>query len=352
MTISKELATRIEVASEFLSFKEVARRYKVSRNTVRKYAKKGGEHRTYKKRPTSKRVADRRRKILRLIDIRKRDAKGEREHAPFGMARTIQAELQRRYSIRPSLQTIRSDMRATKCLSRVRKPVPTRDRKDLDQARVWKKEMLRRGVPRNRRHMMFSDETWISTVERTGRYQYVRPGKKPCTRERKNRRNYPSRQAWAAIWVGGRSKCPVIFPKWRKNDDGEDDRKKGFTLTQQGYRTRCLGTVSGVLKEQKRMYFLQDGAKCHTAKGTEKYFKKLLGDSLARLVQLPPYAPQCNPIEHVWADWHERIGRKAPTNEEELIKAAKEAWDEIPQDYIDACCLGWKSAVENLNTKV
>ncbi len=49
----------------------------------------------------------------------------------------------------------------------------------------------------------------------------------------------------------------------------------------------------------------------------------------ARLWYLPPYAPDFNPIEPMWSKIKQILRRHAPRTEEELLRAAKSAFDSI-----------------------
>jgi transposase len=49
----------------------------------------------------------------------------------------------------------------------------------------------------------------------------------------------------------------------------------------------------------------------------------------ARLVYLPPYSPDFNPIEPMWSKIKQALRRQAPRSEDELLRAAKIAFDSI-----------------------
>ncbi len=49
----------------------------------------------------------------------------------------------------------------------------------------------------------------------------------------------------------------------------------------------------------------------------------------ARLLYLPPYSPGLNPIEPLWSEIKQALRRDAPRTKEELLRAAKSAFDSI-----------------------
>jgi transposase len=49
----------------------------------------------------------------------------------------------------------------------------------------------------------------------------------------------------------------------------------------------------------------------------------------ARLLYLPPYSPDFNPIEPMWSKIKQTLRRHAPRTEEELLQAAKAAFQSI-----------------------
>jgi transposase len=49
----------------------------------------------------------------------------------------------------------------------------------------------------------------------------------------------------------------------------------------------------------------------------------------ARLLYLPPYSPDFNPIEPMWSKIKQTLRRHAPRTEQELLQAAKAAFQSI-----------------------
>lgn len=192
-------------------------------------------------------------------------------------------------------------------------------------------------TPGNR--VMFTDESWLTCNEFTGRWQWVAPGEQPLQIERKARWNVPSVMIWAAVGVGFKSRL-VMFPSKQLDEDGHPSI---FRLNAQSYIRRCLSTVCQELTNPRKQWILlQDGARSHVAKETKAYLKR---KGIKYLEDFPPYSPDLNMIEAVWKELITRVGAKSPTTAEELMQAAKEAWDELPQRVIDAHCRHWDNAL-------
>jgi DDE superfamily endonuclease len=99
--------------------------------------------------------------------------------------------------------------------------------------------------------------------------------------------------------------------------------------------------------------FMQDNARIHTAKKVKSWFE----DNAIPLLDWPPYSPDMNPIEHVWAKMKEWIVKHHPElssmGKSEAAMAAMsraivEAWEAVPQEYIDNLIAGMISRVEAL----
>ena len=96
-----------------------------------------------------------------------------------------------------------------------------------------------------------------------------------------------------------------------------------------------------MVQHKKNRFLLQDGAKAHTAKKTLAYLKR----RDLTVVQLPPYAPHMNAIEHMWRHLHELVAQKQAETLEELIAAIHLSWSEIPMSVSNAHCQHFNTVV-------
>lgn len=83
------------------------------------------------------------------------------------------------------------------------------------------------------------------------------------------------------------------------------------------------------------LYLMQDGAPGHAA----RYTKQELQERGIPLVDWPPYSPDLNPIEKVW-DWMKksidlRYGDIDKLNYNQLRQAVREAWDAVPDSFLE-----------------
>ena len=134
---------------------------------------------------------------------------------------------------------------------------------------------------------------------------------------------------WGAIWIGGRSDLVIMT---------RDDN-----TTANGYSANSyISVLEQALPRcwQPGMKFMQDKALIHTAKKVKKWPE----ESGISVIDWPPYSPDFNPIEHVWAKMKEWIHQHfshlqnmgdSQEAHNELARIIVEAWEAIPQDYID-----------------
>lgn len=270
------------------------------------------------------------------------NASGRRFPA-FPTAKRVAEELHRVTGVKRHRRTVCRWLRDAGFRSRVRRPVPTRDREELQVKRRFARRYLRKSAADLRR-ICFSDETWLTTAESTGRTQWVPPDTKPIPIEKKSRWNEFSVMVWGCIGIGWRS--PLIFlPVKRRSEHGE---LLAYRLNASDYIRRCLAPIVPDLVKHKKI-FQHDGARAHVAKSVVAYFKK---KKVQFIPDFPPYSPDLNPIESLWAELKRRVGEYQPRTQEELKEAGKRAWQEIPQRVVDRHVLHFRRALRNVESVV
>lgn len=150
---------------------------------------------------------------------------------------------------------------------------------------------------------------------------------RPIARVTKSRFNVPSVMIWAAI--GYNYRTPLVFIVKQKS---EDEGKKLGVNAQRYVRCCLLKLFSQPNPIPAGRVFMQDGARCHVAKQSLAYLERK-GQRL--MVNWPPYSPDLNPIELLWAELDRRIAERVPTSVEELKRIAQEEWMAIPTTLIN-----------------
>jgi len=75
---------------------------------------------------------------------------------------------------------------------------------------------------------------------------------------------------------------------------------------------------------------VQDNARYHTSKEVEIFFKKNGIETLP----FPPYSPDLNPLENLWALLKHNVYKREPTSLDELERFIYEEWESISDDDI------------------
>lgn len=81
----------------------------------------------------------------------------------------------------------------------------------------------------------------------------------------------------------------------------------------------------------KKWRFIQDNARPHTA----EYTKDFLEEADVKLIGHPPYSPDLNPIEKIWAWMKSDIGKSSYEDIENLIEVVKEKWESLSNDFLN-----------------
>jgi len=284
-------------------------------------------------RSTHPRIAQRRLMLVRLAKMTCR--KEGRVWPKFGSASQLRAALWDRTQELLSVRHIQRELHAAGFKAYVRVKVPTRKACELLNRRRFCAEMRSWSMAR-RKAIVFSDESWLSACERTGRVMWARCRDDVLPLEKKARWNVASVMVWAAVGVGYKSEI-VVLPS-KKSVDGE---LRVYRLDSADYIRRCLSTVVAGLNRQRRV-FQQDGARSHVSKQTMAYLERKRVEIIRNW---PAYSPDYNMIEIVWKELHRRVGIRCPMNTEELITCIKEEWRAMDQSLIDKICQHFTTVV-------
>jgi hypothetical protein len=268
-------------------------------------------------------LAKRRRQLLVLAN--KRSKKGSRTWPTYSSASQVKAALNERGTIL-SVRQVQRELHKIGLKAYVRQPVPTRCAADKVKRRAFGKSM--RSWPKaKRKRIVFTDESWLSCCERTGRVMWAKNIRDVLPLERKARWNVPSCMVWAAVGHGFKSEL-IILPAKKKDEDGQP---RSFRLDADQYVRRCLQPVMPELLKKKRI-LQQDGARSHIAKRTMQYLRN---KKLEVIADWPAYSPDLNCIERLWKELNQRVGRRCPMTMDELQQYAQEEWAAIPQKLIN-----------------
>jgi transposase len=278
----------------------------------------------------------RRRRLILVLAKSTRTKNGVR--APrYPNASAMVGELLARWGIRASRRAVQRDLVISGWRCYVRKCVPTRRPPEVLKRAAFARRLLSEGF--DPRQLVVSDETFMTANEGTGRQMWAKTAAGVLPLERKARYNVAHIQIWAACGVGWRSPL-VIFPA-KMTSDGE---MKSFRLNAAAYIRRCLAVIVPHL-QSRDLTLLQDGARCHTAYRVQDYLER---KGVRTFPDWPPYSPDANPQEHVWAELKRRVGMMCPQTQEELVDAVKHCWASIPQSVLDAQVMSFGDRLRRL----
>ena len=101
----------------------------------------------------------------------------------------------------------------------------------------------------------------------------------------------------------------------------------------------CLSKIKSQLQGADRI-FVQDNARCHVAQNVTTY---LNNNKINFISDWPPYSPDLNPIETVWAMLHHEVATAGGvTTREELEALVRRTWALLDQKKIDSIVLGFE----------
>lgn len=258
----------------------------------------------------------------------------------YPTAPRIAAGLKKLFNVKISRWTVSRCLKKAGYKSKIRPkhPAVNNTAKRFAFAKVW--------VHRDPSNVTFSDEHWINVNDNSNPRMIVKKGQKPLVRSRQRVQNVSRFHLWGAVGVGWRSNL-IFFPK----HDPDKGNKKGEKKV--GYRLTAKRYIDTVLKNTavkrricvKKRVFMHDGASSHTAGVTKKWLRD---NKVNFMKDFPAHSPDLNPIESVWAQMNTIIAEQMPTNDRELIAAARYAWRTIPQRDIDNHVNRFKTVCQRL----
>ncbi len=94
----------------------------------------------------------------------------------------------------------------------------------------------------------------------------------------------------------------------------------------------CLETAWNKIEKLfgKKYYFMHDNARPHTSKITQEF----LESKSANVITHPPYSPDLNPIEKVWAFLKNMVSYTEYNNIDELVSAIESSWNFIKVEHL------------------
>jgi transposase len=260
----------------------------------------------------------------------------------FTSARAIADEYETRTGNgRPSVWTVRRDLHSLGAVPRVRRYVPCADPRVLAKRRHFAQQW-RMEKSHTTKLVTFSDEHQLTTNDYTCRTMWVIDKSDILYRLRKRDQNCVRIHLWAAIGVGFKSEL-VVFPQ-KQQCIGKRGGVcfKLYRVTAVEYTERCLKTLQRDAAFRGRV-FLQDNARIHTAKHTTR---KLQDMGWKVVEDFPPYSPDLNPIEMLWAVLNRRVAELHPVTLSELTDAAVSVWKALQQSEVDSFCRSWQVALQ------
>ena len=223
-----------------------------------------------------------------------------------------------------SIQTVRRILRRADCSYAA--PVKKRRLTAAHKAKRHSFGTKHHDVPLPWKEVLFTDSTYIQN--NLGKKRWVGPGEQNELIYDK----WPIKaHIYAGIFLGGRT--DLYFASGTTKKKAYVKGAKGVGALE--YREEVIKKLFKPVVEERNLYFMQDGAKPHTAILT----KQLLRDTMPTqwIQDWPPNSADLNPIENVWEMLKARVRGQCYRDIDEFKAACLQAWRDIPQDSIDKC---------------
>jgi hypothetical protein len=102
------------------------------------------------------------------------------------------------------------------------------------------------------------------------------------------------------------------------------------------FRDYLLPTVKEHFGEGAEWWLLHDN---DPGRHKSLALRTFMHNHYIRPLEFPPYSPDLNPIENLWADMDKRMASKPAVSKEELEKQVAEVWAETTQEYCSKLAL-------------
>ena len=169
---------------------------------------------------------------------------------------------------------------------------------------------LKKAQAENRR-IVFQDETAVRLMPSV-RKTYAPIGQSPEIQLDTKNKGYVS--------VSGSISSDSYF--YFEVREGEGFKQKGLTRYLDNNSADCLD----------RLLVVWDNAPSHQAKTVKNYLKQQAETPRIWLVNIPPYSPELNPIELLWANLKHRLANRFFQNTKQLKEAVTNELQQIKND--------------------
>lgn len=321
--ISIEKRAQIEILhKKGMSERQIAKELKVSRNgvhysLVRK--KKTGDNLDRKRSGRRKVTTAAEDKHLRVTSRRNRKL----------TASDLRADLNSTRSTSVSLTTVKRRLRSFGLFGRVaiRKPLlrPVNKKKRLAWAKAHKNWTFDQW-----KTVLWSDESKFDLFA-GNRRQYVR---------RMHTESAADSCIVPTVKHGGGS--VMVWGCFGGERSGDLIQIKGIMNKEQYHSILQRHAIpSGLRILGPNFTFQQDNDPKHTSKLCQNYLKSKETQQVLKMMIWPPQSPDLSPIELAWDELDRKVRQKRPSNEKDLFKFLKEAWEDISGSY-------WRKLLQRL----
>lgn len=316
--------------SQKLSIHEISRRMNVGRKTVTYNLKRlppGSVRRT--NRTDHKKIAARRAAVRKTV--RKKNKLGVPVH---NSVRRIASAIKFSHPhLAAGRSTINHDLHVLGYTCRVRPRTPIGCRGEARVRVLW----CQAHQELDAANVLFSDEKlWDCTLSE--RKAWVEEEETPPPRITKQWT--VKCHVWACIGVGWKV---LVF------------LQEG-TITSASYvdtlKKHFLRDYKKMKKKNPNLLFMQDNAPAHRANATLEWLK----DHDVNVLSWPPYSPDLNPLENLWAMMVQRVSRESLRSRADLQNCINRVWDSIKRDVVNHLVLSFanrvKKCIRNRGEKV